>query len=155
LLNIFCLPLENTDIANQGGHLPENKDIPMDDINGERRMEKRLLTNAQVEIAGIDNGGNSFTEVTKVKNFSDVGCQFRTQIPLRCGTIVAIKPLGPNGQSMPQEPFKLFEIVWTARCVTGWLAGARVSPSEGISDRESDSANTKTGGVNGHTFQKE
>jgi hypothetical protein len=105
--------------------LPENKETSIGDINGERRTETRLFTNAQVEIAGIDLAGNSFTEITKVNNFSDVGCQFQTQIPLRCGTAVAIKPLGPDGQCRPEEPFKLFEIVWTARCVPGWLVGAR------------------------------
>lgn len=105
--------------------MPENKDIPIGDINSERRIEERLLINAQVEIAGIDYAGNSFTELTKVKNFSDVGCHFQTQTPLRCGTIVAIKPLGPNGQRMPQDQFKLFEIVWTTRLGAGWIAGAR------------------------------
>ena len=99
-------------------------------------METRLLTSAHVEIAGVDIAGNSFNELTKVKNFSDMGCQFQTQIPLRCGTVVAIKPLGPNGQRTHEEPFKLFVIVWTARCVPGWLAGARALQVEKTSDTD-------------------
>ena len=116
--------------------MPENKDIPIGDVTCERRTEIRLYTNAQVEIAGVDIAGNSFTELTKVRNFSDVGCQFQTQIPLRCGTVVAIKPLGPNWQRMPEEPSKLFQIVWTARCVPGWLAGVRALQVEKPSDTD-------------------
>lgn len=116
--------------------MPENEDIPIGGVICDRRTETRLLSNAQVEIAGVDLAGNSFTELTKVKNFSDVGCQFQTQIPLRRGTVVAIKPLGPNGQRLEQEPFKLFEIVWTARSVPGWLAGARALQPETISDTD-------------------
>ena len=116
--------------------MPENKDIPIGDVTCERRGETRLYTNAHVEIAGVDIAGNSFNELTKVKNFSDVGCQFQTQIPLRCGTVVAIKPLSQNGQRTPEEPFKLFEIVWTARSVPGWLAGARALQVETISNAD-------------------
>ena len=116
--------------------MPENKDIPIGHVTCERRMETRLYTNAHVEIAGVDLAGNSFNELTKVKNFSDVGCQFHTQIPLGCGTVVAIKPLGQNGQRTPEEPSKLFEIVWTARCLPGWLAGARALQVETISNAD-------------------
>jgi len=116
--------------------LPENKDIPISDVTRERRAETRLYTNAHVEIAGVDIAGNSFNELTKVKNFSDVGCQFQTQIPLRCGTVVAIKPLGQNGQRTPEEPLKLFEIMWTARSVPGWLAGVRALQAEKTSDTD-------------------
>jgi len=116
--------------------LPENKDISIGDVACERLAETRLYTNAHVEIAGVDIAGNSFNELTKVKNFSDVGCQFQTQIPLRCGTVVAIKPLTPNGQRTPEEPFKLFEIVWTARSVPGWIAGARALQTEKTSDTD-------------------
>ncbi len=116
--------------------MPATKDIPIGDATCERQTETRLLTNAQVEIAGVDIAGNSFMELTKIKNFSDVGCQFQTQIPLRCGTVVAIKPLAPNGQRMPEESCKLFEIVWTARSVSGWLAGARALHVEPISDTD-------------------
>jgi len=113
--------------------LPENKDAPIVGAKYERRTETRLFTNAHVEIAGVDLAGNTFMEVTRIKNFSDVGCQFQTQIPLRRGTVVEIRPLDPTGQRMPQEPSKSFEIVWTTRCVPGWLAGARVSRGETIS----------------------
>lgn len=121
--------------------MPESKETPIGDINGERRTETRLFTNAQVEIAGVDLAGNSFRDFTKVKNFSDVGCQFQTQIPLRCGAVVAIKPLGPAGQCRPEEPFKLFEIVWTARCAPGWLVGARSLEGEELENVEFPPAN--------------
>ena len=116
--------------------MPENKDIPIGDVTCERRGETRLYTNAHVEIAGVDIAGNSFNELTKVKNFSDVGCQFQTQIPLRCGTVVAIKPLSPNRQRTPEEPLKLFEIMWTARSVPGWIAGVRALQAEKTSDTD-------------------
>ena len=116
--------------------MPEKKDAPMSVANDERRAETRLFTNAQVEIAGVDLAGNPFTEFTKVKNFSDVGCQFQIQIPLRYGTIVKITPVDQDGHRIPEEPVKLFEIVWTNRCAPGWLAGARILGSKRLSDAD-------------------
>ena len=125
--------------------MPENEEIPLGGDNGDRRFEKRHLINAQIEISGIDYAGNSFTGLTKVKNFSDVGCHFQTQIRLRCGSTISIEPLAPDGQRLPQEPSKLFKIVWTSRCENGWRVGARVFSGDGISDRESASANPTSG----------
>ena len=120
--------------------MPKTKDAPMGVANGvgndERRAETRLFTNAQVEIAGLDLAGNPFAEFTKVRNVSDVGCQFQVRIPLRHGTIVKITPLDQEGQRMPEEPPKLFEIVWTTRHAPGWLAGARVLGSQALSDAD-------------------
>jgi hypothetical protein len=104
--------------------------------NDERRAETRLLTNAPIEIDGVDLAGNPFREFTKVRNVSDFGCQFQIQIPLRHGTIVKITPLDQQGRRMPEEPPKLFEIVWTTRCAVAWLAGARILGSERLSDAD-------------------
>jgi hypothetical protein len=116
--------------------LSENETTPLNGNERERRIESRLLINAQAEISGTDEAGNSFMAVSTVKNFSDVGCQLQTQMPLRCGSLVAIRLLGPDGQSSSQEPFRLFEIVWTRRRATEWMVGARVFRSDSASDAE-------------------
>ena len=91
--------------------MSKSEETPLGVTSGERRLDSRLLTNAQIEIEGVDSAGQPFTERTSVKDFSDEGCCFRTQMPLRCGGAVAIKPLGPDGQTSPQEQSKLFEIM--------------------------------------------
>ncbi len=108
---------------------------------GKRRMDKRLLINAQVEITGIDSAGNPFTEQTKVEDFSDVGCRFWTRNLLRRGGTVAIKPLGQDGEGLPQELTKLFEIMWAVRRTMGWTVGARAFQSENSVNRGSSPAN--------------
>src|SRR5258707_1392229 len=111
----------------------------------ERRTDKRFLINAPVEIAGVDIAGDPFTERTRVRDFSDAGCRFRTQVHLRRGDTVAIKPLDSDGQSLPHEQPKWFEIMWAVRCATGWMVGARVSRQEGNENRESASADRSPG----------
>jgi hypothetical protein len=61
-------------------------------------------------------------------------------VHLRRGDTVAIKPLGADGQSLPQEQSKWFEVMWAVRCAAGWMVGARVSRQERNEDRESASA---------------
>lgn len=110
--------------------MPENEETQSDITRGDRRMDKRLLINAQVEITGVDSGGNPFTERTKVEDFSNVGCRFGTQIFPRRGSTVAIKPLGQEGEHLPSEQAKLFEIMWAVRQATGWTVGARAFKRE-------------------------
>jgi len=120
--------------------LSENEEAPLIVNSVERRTDKRFLINTQVEIAGVDIAGNPFKEQTSVRDFSDAGCRFRTQVHLRRGDTVAIKPLGAEGQSLPQEQSKWFEIMWAVRCAAGWMVGARVSRQERNENRESASA---------------
>jgi hypothetical protein len=117
--------------------LSENEEAPLTENSVERRTDKRFLINAQVEIAGVDIAGNPFMERTSVRDFSDAGCRFRTQVHLRRGDTVAIKPLGAEGQSLPQEQSKWFEIMWAVGCSAGWMVGARVSRQERNENRES------------------
>jgi hypothetical protein len=120
--------------------LSENEEVPSIVNSVERRTDKRFLINARVEIAGVDIAGNPFMERTSVRDFSDAGCRFRTQVHLRRGDTVAIKPLGAEGQSSPQDQPKWFEIMWAVRCATGWMVGARVSRRERNENRESASS---------------
>jgi len=120
--------------------LSENEEAPLIGKSVERRTGKRNLINARVEIAGVDIAGSPFLERTGVRDFSDAGCRFRTQVHLRRGDTVAIKPLGSDGQSLPQEQSKWFEIMWAVRCASGWVVGARVSRQERNENRGSASA---------------
>jgi hypothetical protein len=119
--------------------LSENEEALLIVNSVERRTDKRFLINARVEIAGVDIAGNPFMERTSVRDFSDAGCRFRTQMHIRRGDTVAIKPLGSDGQSLPQEQSKWFEIMWGVRCASGWMVGARVSRQERNENRESAS----------------
>ena len=138
--------LANAVVTNQGGILSKSEETPLGITSGERRLDKRLLINAQVEIEGVDSAGRPFTERTSVRNFNDEGCDFRMQIPLRCGGTVAIKPLGSDGQISPHEPSKLFEIMWVARSITGWTVGVRALRDAKNANRETDGANQSSGG---------
>ena len=121
--------------------MSEHEGARSDVTCGVRRRDKRLLINAQVEITGVDHAGNPFTERTKVEDFSDVGCRFWTRNLLRRGGTVAIKPLGQDGEGMPQELTKLFEIMWAVRRTTGWTVGVRALQSENSVNRGSSPAN--------------
>ena len=83
--HFFGTPVALSRVASRGDTLSENEKTGSGITYGKRRMDKRLLINAQVEITGIDSAGNPFTEQTKVEDFSDVGCRFWTRNLLRRG----------------------------------------------------------------------
>ena len=96
--------------------------------SGERRREERIPVNdIPVEITGTDRAGQHFNEQALVKDVNDLGCRFDTRAQLRCGDIVAVKPLEPGEKALAvdQSPLLLFEVMWAANHGTKCTVGTR------------------------------
>ena len=95
-------------------------------FNGERRREERIPVNdIPVEITGTDRAGQHFNEQALVKDVNDLGCRFDTRAQLRCGDIVAVKPLEPNEKVLKDVQSQLFEVMWAANHGTKCTVGTR------------------------------
>jgi hypothetical protein len=95
-------------------------------VNGERRREVRVLVNdIPAEVMGIDRAGHLFNERAFVKDVTDLGCRFDTRAQLRCGDIVAVKPLEPGEKVLTDQQSQLFEVMWAANHGTSCTVGAR------------------------------
>ena len=95
-------------------------------ITGERRREERIPVNdIPVEITGTDRAGQHFNEQALVKDVNDLGCRFDTRAQLRCGDIVAVKPLEPNEKVLKDVQSQLFEVMWAANHGTKCTVGTR------------------------------
>lgn len=95
-----------------------------------RWAEKRILVNVPVEITETNAEGRSVTERTFIEDVSDLGCRFSTRGPIHQGDIVAVRILGPNGNSLPDEEPRYYEIMWVAPKKQGATVGARVLQGE-------------------------
>jgi len=94
--------------------------------SGERRREERIPVNdIPVEITGTDRAGQHFNEQALVKDVNDLGCRFDTRAQLRCGDIVAVKPLEPNEKVLKDVQSQLFEVMWAANHGTKCTVGTR------------------------------
>jgi hypothetical protein len=95
-------------------------------INGERRREERIPVNdIPVEITGTDRAGDHFSERAFVKDVTDLSCRFDTRAQLRCGDIVAVKPLEPGEKVLADNQSQLFEVMWAANHGTKCTVGTR------------------------------
>ena len=105
------------------------------DVNpADRRADKRILVHIPVEITEINAAGHQFTERTFIEDVSDFGCRFSTKGTVQKGDTVAVKLLGPNGKSLPNESPKLFEVMWVAPKTTGLTVGARILQGEKLAN---------------------
>ena len=91
----------------------------------DRRKAKRLFLNFSVEISGVDEKGQPFTDRTKTDDISATGCRLVTAIPLKCGDLVDIRLTAPEGSRLPPEIAQQFEIMWVHPVKSGWSVGAR------------------------------
>lgn len=99
-----------------------------------RRAEKRILVNVPVEITETNAEGRSVTERTFIEDVSDLGCRFSTRGPIHQGDIVAVRILGPNGNSLPDEEPRYYEIMWVAPKKQGATVGARLLQGEKLAN---------------------
>jgi hypothetical protein len=100
----------------------------------ERRTERRILVNVAVEVTEFNNDGRPFTERSFIEDVSDLGCRFSTRGPVRQGDTVAVKILGRNGMSLPDEEPRYYEIMWVAPKKQGFTVGARLMPGEKLAN---------------------
>ena len=96
----------------------------------ERRADARLIVNAPVEIAGTSNNECPFTERTVIENVSDVGCRFSMRGAVQKGDTIAVRLLAQDGQSLLDEPAKLFEVMWVEFRTSSLFVGARILSGE-------------------------
>jgi hypothetical protein len=107
----------------------------------ERRAERRVLVNVPVEITEIDGTGQPITERTFIEDVSDFGCRFSTRGPVKQGDTIVVKMLGRNGNSLPDEQPRFYEIMWVAAKEHGATVGARVLQGERLADTKFPSKN--------------
>ena len=110
--------------------------VPEDNSNSklfaiERRSEaRRILVHIPVEVAEIDGDGHHITERTYIEDVSDFGCRFSAHGPVQQGDTIALKIIGPQGDNLPDEEPRLYEIMWIARKAYGSTVGARLRQGE-------------------------
>jgi PilZ domain len=100
----------------------------------ERRTERRILVHVPIEITEIDGEGRHIKERTFIEDVSDFGCRFSSRGPVQQGDTVAVKILGPDGNILPEEKSRLYEIMWVVRKEHGSTVGARVLQGEKLAN---------------------
>ena len=108
--------------------MEENKTSAVHLVN--RRSEKRILVNVPIEVTEMNAEGRSVTERTFIEDVSDLGCRFSMRAPVRQGDTVAVRILGPNGSSLPDQEARYYEIMWVAPKQQGAAVGARALQGE-------------------------
>jgi len=122
--------------------VPEEKSTPKLHLV-EHRAERRILVYVPVEVTEIDSEGRPVTERTFIEDVSDFGCRFSTRGPVKQGDTVAVKLLGNNGNTLPDEGPRLYEIMWVARKQNGSTVGARVLQGEKLASTKFPPENSK------------
>jgi len=100
----------------------------------ERRVYKRFLLHSQVEITGVDGSGLQFAERSRVEDVGDLGCRFSMRGAVHQGSVLAVEPLGPNGENVLDEFPRLFVIVWVKRKGNRLTVGARGLREDELAD---------------------
>jgi hypothetical protein len=100
----------------------------------EHRSERRILVNVAVEVTEFNSEGHPFTERTFIEDVSDMGCRFSTRGSVHQGDTVAVKILGPNGASLPDEKPRYYEIMWVAPQKQRSTVGARLIQGEKLAN---------------------
>jgi hypothetical protein len=95
-----------------------------------RKEERRILMHVPVEVTKKDGEGHDITERTYIEDVSDFGCRFTARGPVQQGDIIALKIIGPQGNTLPDEEPRLYEIMWVARKERGTTVGARLLQDE-------------------------
>ncbi len=91
----------------------------------ERRKDKRVSANSQVEINGIDAAGVQFTERARLADVGGEGCCILARNSVQKGGIIGVEPLGPEGENLSGEFPRLFIIVRVKREGDFFEIGAR------------------------------
>jgi hypothetical protein len=100
----------------------------------EHGAERCILVNVPVAVTEIDGEGHQITERTFIEDVSDFGCRFSTHGPVQQRDTVTLKILGPNGNNLPDEKPRLYEIMWVARKEHGSTVGARALQGEKLAN---------------------
>ena len=99
-------------------------DAQMATLHKKERREERFALPFEIEVAGIDGGGEAFHIKIATRNVSLWGCGFVSPIELRKDDIVAIHVAAPEGPGAMERPPIRFQVVRVEREVDGWAIGA-------------------------------
>ncbi len=103
-------------------------------MTNERRADKRFLLHSWVEITGVDESGLQFAERSRLEDIGDSGCRFSMRGAVHQGSILGVKPLGPEGENLLNEFPRLFVIIWVKRKSNRLTVGARSLREDELSD---------------------
>ena len=103
-------------------------------MTDERRAGKRFLLHSWVEITGVDGSGLQFAERCRLEDVGDSGCRFSLRGAVHPGSVLGVKPLGPEGENLPDEFPRLFVIIWVKRKGNRLTVGARSLREDELSD---------------------
>jgi hypothetical protein len=96
----------------------------------QRRAEVRMQVDVAVEITTMYHRGGTITERTYLEDLSDNGCRFTMRGAIRKGDTVSVHLLAADGETLSEEPPKLFEVMWIARADSVVVVGARIIGGE-------------------------
>jgi hypothetical protein len=100
----------------------------------ERREGHRFLMHARVEITGVDESGLQFAERSQVEDVGETGCRFSVRGAVHQGSVLGIRPLGPEGKNLVDEFPRLFVVIWVKRKNDCLQVGARGLREDELSD---------------------
>ena len=103
-------------------------------MTNDRRTDKRFFLHSQVEITGVEDSGFQFTERSHLEDVGDLGCRFSMRNVVQQGSILGVKPLGPDGENIPDEYSRLFVVVWVKCREDRLMVGTRCLLEDELSD---------------------
>jgi hypothetical protein len=102
-------------------------------MSDERRAGTRFLLHSWVEVSGVDESGLQYVERTHLEDIGDTGCRFAMRGAVHQGSVVGIKPMGAEGESLADEFPRMFLVIWAKRKGDRLMVGARSLREEEIS----------------------
>jgi hypothetical protein len=100
----------------------------------QRRTYKSFLLHSPVKITGVDKSGLQFAERGRVEHVSNLGCRFSMRGAVHQGSVLAVEPLGPDGENLLDEFPRLFEISWVKRKGNRSTVAARCLREDELAD---------------------
>ena len=96
-----------------------------EDVNSDRRREKRKNLAFSVELFGFNIANDYFTERGVTVNVSPAGCQLRLKNQVEVKSVVALRVAAPERCPAPAQNPTLFLVCWVKRMGENWAAGAQ------------------------------
>jgi hypothetical protein len=107
-------------------------------MTDERRADKRFLLHSWVEITGVDESGLQFVERTRLEDVGDSGCRVSMRGAVHEGSVLGVKPHGPEGENLLDEYPRLFVILWVKCKGNGLSVGTRGLRNDELSGGDAD-----------------
>lgn len=108
----------------------ESDKEPTETSQRELRADARIIVNVPVEITTIYHKGSQIAERTYIEDVSDFGCRFTMRGAIQKGDTVAVRLLAQDGESLLDDPARIFEVMWIVRGASSVVAGARIIQGE-------------------------